>query len=131
METKGQRTARLGLAAFLGAMTVLHVTHRRAFESMVPRWLPGERSWWNAAATAAEGTSALLLARRSTAAWGGRLAAATMLAVYPANIEAAVRGGYRGAPGWLSTRQAAVARLPLQAPLVWWARKVGRAAGAG
>ncbi|MDX1659674.1 MAG: hypothetical protein R3343_12705 [Nitriliruptorales bacterium] len=125
-ETNGQRAARLGLAAFLGGMTVLHVTHARAFAAMVPTWLPGSRRWWNHAATVAEGSSALLLARRRTARQGGLAAAATFCAVYVANVQAAVDGGYRGVPGWLGTRQAAVARLPLQVPLIWWALRVAR-----
>ena len=126
METRGQRTARLGRAAFLGGMTVLHLARPRAFESMVPRWLPGSRRTWNLAATAAEGTSAALLARRRTARSGGRLALLTMLGVYPANVEAVRLGGYRGLPGWAGTRQAALARLPLQVPLLWWAWRVAR-----
>lgn len=128
METRGQRRARLGLSAFLTGMTVLHLARPRAFESMIPRWLPGDRRTWNLAATAAEGTSAVLLASPRTARAGGLAAFLTMLGVYPANVEAVRLGGYRGVPGWLGTRQAAVARLPLQVPLLWWAWRV--AAGA-
>lgn len=127
VETSSERRARLGLAAFLAGMTGLHLAASRAFEAMIPRWLPGSRRAWNVAAAVAEGGSALLLSRRATARLGGVAAAATMLAVYPANIEAVRAGGYRGAPGWLATRQAAIARLPLQAPLVWWAVRVARA----
>ncbi len=130
-ETRGRRTARLGLAGFLAAMTYLHVAHPKAFVAMVPRWLPGERRHWNTAAAAAEGVAAALLVRRRTARTGGRLAALAMLAVYPANLEAVRRGGYRGMPGWLGSRVAAIARLPLQVPLVWWAWSVARAAERG
>lgn len=121
-------TLRLGLAAFLGGMTVLHVVQHEAFESMVPRWLPGNRVAWNAVATVAEGTSAALLVRGGTAKAGAYLAAATMAGVYVSNIEAARRGGYPF-PGWLGSRAAAVARLPLQVPLIGWALRVARAAG--
>ena len=123
-ERRAQRAARVGLAAFLGGMTVLHLTRPRAFEAMVPRWLPGSRRTWNLAATVAEGTSAVLLARRRTARAGGLAAFATMLGVYPANVEAVRLGGYPGLPGALGTRQAAVVRLPLQLPLLWWAWRV-------
>lgn len=112
-------------------MTYLHVAQPKAFVAMVPRWLPGGRRHWNTAATVAEGASALLLTSRRTARLGGWAAFATMLGVYPANVEAVRSGGYRGAPGWLATRQAAVARLPLQLPLLWWARAVARAADDG
>lgn len=126
MEDEGAaaRVARLGLAGFLGGMTALHVAYPKAFAAMVPRWLPGSRRHYNTAATIAEGLSALMLARRRTARAGGLAAAATFGAVYVANVQAAIDGGYRGVPGWLGTRQAAIARLPLQLPLVWWALKV-------
>jgi uncharacterized membrane protein len=72
----------------------------------------------------AEGVSAALLWSSRTRRLGGAAAAATFLAVFPANLDAAVQGGYRGAPGWLSSRAAAIARLPLQLPLLWWAVRV-------
>lgn len=124
METRSGRRARLGLSALLGGMTALHLAKPQAFESMVPRWLPGDRRAWNLAAAAAEGTSAALLASPRTARAGGMAALATFLGVYPANVEAVRLGGYRGVPGWLGTRQAAVARLPFQLPLLWWAWRV-------
>lgn len=120
------RRTRLGLAGLLGVMTVLHVAMPRPFEAMVPDWLPGDPTVWNLAATAAEGTSAVLLARPATARAGGWAALATFAGVYVANIQAAVDGGYRGAPGWLGTQEAAIARLPLQIPLLWWSWKVAR-----
>jgi len=126
METPAQRRSRLALAAFLGGMAVTHVVARKPFEAMIPRWLPGSRVAWNAAATVAEGGSAVLLARESTARSGGYAALATFATVYVANVEAARKGGYRGAPGWLASRQAAYARLPLQAPLLWWAMRIAR-----
>lgn len=125
-ETTGQRRSRLALAAGLGAMTVLHLIQPRAFEAMIPRWLPGDRTVWNLAATAAEGTSAALLARETTAHLGGRAAFATFLGVWVANVQAAVDGGYRGAPGWLGSAEAAWLRVPLQLPLLWWSGRIAR-----
>jgi uncharacterized membrane protein len=122
------RGLRLGLAAFLGGMTVLHVVQHRAAETMVPSWLPGTPSAWNAVATVAEATSSVLLVREDTAEAGGYLAAATMAGVYVSNVEAVRRGGYPGVPGWLGTRAAALARLPIQVPLVAWALRVARTA---
>lgn len=105
-------------------MTALHLAVPAPFEAMVPRWLPGSRRTWNLAATAAEGVSALLLARRRTAALGGWAALTTFAGVWVANIDVARKGGYRAAPepfdgpvvGWL--------RVPLQAPLLWWSYRV-------
>jgi uncharacterized membrane protein len=127
-EARSQRVARLGLAALLGGAALAHLARPGWFEPMVPDALPGTASFWNLASAAAEGVSAVLLARRSTARAGGVLAAVTLVGVFPANVQAALDGGYRGAPGWLSTPAAAVARLPLQVPLVWWAVSVARRA---
>lgn len=126
MEPTAHRRSRLVLAGGLAAMTVFHLARPRVFEHMIPDWLPGDPGMWNLAATVAEGTSAILLAREETAAWGGRLAFATFLGVWVANLQAAVDGGYRSAPGWLSTPEAAWLRVPLQLPLLWWAGRIAR-----
>lgn len=125
-ETDGLRRTRRGLAGLLTFMTVLHLTKPELFLPMVPRWLPGDRERLHDAATLAEGISAALLWSHRTRRLGGAAAAVTFVAVFPANIDAVVRGGYRGTPGWLSTRAAAIARLPLQLPLIWWAVRVMR-----
>lgn len=125
-ETTGQRLSRYALAGGLAAMTVLHLVRPRAFEAMIPDWLPGDPAPWNLAATAAEGTSAVLLARGETARLGGAAAFATFLGVWVANVQAAVDGGYRGVPGWLGSPEAAWLRVPLQLPLLWWAARIAR-----
>lgn len=125
-ETSGQKASRLVLAGFLGGMAITHIAAPKPFVAMIPKWLPGSRRAWNLAATAAEGGSAVLLARESTARAGGYAAAATFAGVYVANVEAARKGGYRGAPGWLASKEAAYLRLPLQFPLLWWAWKIAR-----
>lgn len=116
IEVTLDRGLRLGLAAFLGGMTVLHLVEADTFEAMVPTWMPGSPTTWNLLATAGEGTSAALLASRRTARTGGYMAAATFLGVFLANVEAARTDGYPMFSGWFSTRTAAIARLPLQAP---------------
>ncbi len=120
------RVRRHGLAALLSVATVAHVLRPQWFLAMIPSWVPGGRDRLHALATLAEATAAVLLWFPRTARAGGVLAAATFVGVFPANVEAVRRGGYRGAPGWLSTRAAAIARLPLQVPLVWWAVRVAR-----
>ncbi len=120
------RALRLGLAAVLGGMTVLHLVEADTFEAMVPTWLPGSPTTWNLLATAGEGASAALLARRATARTGGYVAAATFVGVFVANVEAARTGGYPMFSGWFSTRTAAIVRLPLQVPLVLAALRVAR-----
>lgn len=117
---------RLGLAALLGVAAIGHVVVPRAFEAMVPDALPGPSGAWNLAAAAAEGVTAVLLVNRRTARVGGWLAAATFVAVFPANVAAALHGGYGAAPPPFDTEAAAWLRLPLQVPLVWWAVHVAR-----
>lgn len=93
---------------------------------MVPHWLPGPRSAWNLGSALAEAVSAALLVSRRTSRLGGAVAAGTFTVVFVANLQAVVDGGMRGLPGWLSTREAAILRLPLQVPLVWWAWRLTR-----
>ena len=120
------RRRRHGLAALLSVTTAAHVLRPEWFLRMIPSWLPGGRDRLHTLATIAEATSAVLLWSRRTRRAGGAAAAATFLGVFLANIEAVRLGGYAGAPGWLSTRAAAIARLPLQVPLVWWSLQVTR-----
>jgi uncharacterized membrane protein len=120
------RRRRYGLAVLLSIATVSHVLRPSWFLGMIPSWLPGGRRRLHRLATVAEAVSALLLWVPRTRRIGGAAAATTLLGVYLANIEAVRLGGYAGAPGWLSTRTAAILRLPLQVPLVWWAVRVAR-----
>jgi len=53
------------------------------------------------------------------------------VAVFPANIQMALDGGIAGQPFPLGSAAVAWLRLPLQVPLVLWARRVaGEAAAA-
>jgi uncharacterized membrane protein len=125
-EDRRRRRTRYGLAGLLGGAAAVHVLVPRPFEAMVPRWLPGPRSVWNLGSAAAEGVSAALLLFRRTSRPGGALAAATLTIVFVANVQSVVDGGMRALPGWLATRQAAILRLPLQVPLVWWSWRLTR-----
>lgn len=125
-EPRGQRVARLSLAAFLGGMAVAHLAARPTFEAIIPSWVPGDPALINYAATAAEAGSAVLLARRSTARLGGLAALATFAVVWVANLQHAVEGGIPGAPGIIGSPQAAWIRAPLQIPLLWWAWRTAR-----
>jgi uncharacterized membrane protein len=130
-EPRGIRRLRLAMAAGLSFMTALHLLRPALFVPMVPAWIPGDPELLHGAATAAEGLSAVLLWNRRTARAGGLLAALTFIGVFPANVEAVRLGGYAQAPGWLSTRTAAVLRLPLQLPLIWWAGRISRGQSSG
>jgi uncharacterized membrane protein len=73
--------------------------------------------------------AALVIAPR-TRRIGAWWCLATFVAVFPANIQSVIDGGVADAPPPFNTRAAALGRLPLQAPMIWWARSVARAAKA-
>lgn len=125
-EDRHRRRTRLGLATLLGAASVLHVATPTPFERMVPRWLPGPRSAWNLGSAGAEAVSAALLTSRHTSRLGGMAAAGTFTVVFVANVQTVADGGMRGLPGWLATRKAALLRLPLQLPLIWWSWRIAQ-----
>lgn len=125
-ERTGRRLARWGLAALFAFSGTAHIVVADQFERLVPRWVPGDPALWNGLTTVAELGSAVLLANRHTARAGGWLALLTLLGVWPANIQAALDGGYRAFPGWFGTPGAAWIRVPLQLPLLWWAWVVAR-----
>jgi uncharacterized membrane protein len=122
------RRTRLGLAALLGGMGVLHLAARPTFEALIPKWLPGDPALWNYASTAAELGSAALLARRSTARAGGAMAFATFAVVWVANLQHAVEGHIPGTHGAFAGPVTAWVRAPLQLPLLWWSWRVARGA---
>lgn len=108
------------LAGLLATAGTAHFASPRTFDAMVPRALPGSaRSW-----TYASGAAGVALQRTRRAA--ARAAAAFFAAVFPANVRTALEWRDRPAP----LRAAALARLPLQLPLVLWARGIAKDAGA-
>jgi uncharacterized membrane protein len=117
----------LGLAALLGASGVLHFARPRPYDSIVPPALPGSRRAWTYASGAAELAVALAVAHPRTRRLGGLAAAALFVGVFPANVKMAV--DWRHAPP--ARRAIAYGRLPLQIPLVLWARKVSRGQAPG
>ncbi len=127
MTRVGSHPPRLGLAGLFGVAAVAHLALPRPFEAMIPGWVPGSPRGWNLAAAAAEGTAAALLLRPTTSHLGGWVATGTLCVVGVANVQAVVDGGMSALPGWLSTRSAAVLRLPLQLPLIRWSWQLARA----
>lgn len=126
-ETRGWRYARLGMAAGLGVMGVLHLVARPTFEAMIPKWLPGDPAAWNYAATAAELGSAALLARQKTARAGGLAAFTTLAVVWVANLQHVAQGGvYPSKAGWLGSPVVAWVRAPLQIPMLWAAWRIAK-----
>lgn len=112
------------LSALLAASGALHGIVPRPYEGLIPPWLPGSpRLWVYGSGVAEIGVAALLLPPRTRRAGAGA-AVVLLVAVFPGNVQMALHPG--DVPRWL-----AVARLPLQVPLVLWALQVRRASAGG
>lgn len=118
------------LAGLLLLTGILHFVAPRPFDAIIPRIVPAEaRRPLTYASGAAELACAGLLLVPRTRTLGGRLTALLLLAVLPANVDAALRGGYP-LNGVAGTATAAWLRVPLQIPLILAAREVTRHARA-
>lgn len=118
VESDKARRSRLVLAGFLFFMGVLHFAAPKSFDKIIPRWVPGDPRMWTYVSGVWELSSAALLAMSRTRRLGAWVAAATMVAVYPANIQMAIDN-----PPTTLFGVGLVARLPLQFPMIAWALK--------
>ncbi|MFF0114634.1 DoxX family protein [Streptomyces prasinus] len=112
------------LAGLLAAAGTAHFTAPRQFDHIVPRSLPGSPRAWTYASGAAELALAAGVVLPRTRKAAALATAAFFVGVLPANVKMAVDWRHRPAP----QRAAAWGRLPLQLPLVLWARGVARGA---
>ncbi|MFG3105024.1 DoxX family protein [Streptomyces sp. NPDC048182] len=117
----------LALAGLLAGAGVLHFARPRPFDATVPQSLPGSPRAWTYASGVAELALAAGLAAPRTRRTSARAAAAFFVGVFPANVKMAYDWRDKPAP----LKRAAYGRLPLQVPLVLWARGVARGAGQG
>jgi uncharacterized membrane protein len=110
------------MAVGLVAIGVLHFVTPAFFERIVPRFLGHAKGlvYWSGVA---EIVSGILIAVPRTRRTGALLAAATMVAVWPANWQMALDEGFppKGLVGW-----GVWARLPLQLPMIDAALRVAR-----
>jgi uncharacterized membrane protein len=110
------------MGATLVGMGVLHFVAPKPFDSIVPAELPGSARFYTVASGVGEvATGALLLVPR-TRRIGALAAVALYLAVFPANVNTVRLWWSKGWP----VRIAAIARLPLQYPMVTQALKIYR-----
>jgi len=121
MACRGEAFALAGLLATAG---VTHFATPRQYDAIVPRSLPGSPRFWTYASGAAELATAAAIAYPKTRRLGGAAAAVLFTAVFPANVKMAVDWRHRDP----RARVVAYGRLPLQAPLIWWAVRVARGA---
>lgn len=102
---------------------ILHFAIPRTYEAIMPDWLPAHRELVYASGVAEIAAGAAIMHPR-TRKLGGQLSIATLVAVFPANLHMALNPErYPQVPGG---RAALLARLPLQALLIAWARAAAR-----
>ena len=112
------------MGAMLVGMGVLHFVAPKPFDTIVPKECPGSARFYTLASGVAEAaTGAMLLAPR-TRRVGAIAAIALYVGVFPANVNS-VRVLWN--KGW-PARIGAIARLPLQVPMITRALKVYRTA---
>ncbi|MFI5671624.1 hypothetical protein [Streptomyces sp. NPDC051704] len=112
------------LAGLLATAGVAHAVVPKQFDATVPSALPGTARQWTYASGAAELVLAAGIAHPRTRRMAALAAAAFFVGVFPANVKMAV-DARRRTP---AVRAVTLARLPLQVPLVLWARNVSRGA---
>lgn len=116
--------SRYGLAAFMAGAGVLHFAVPQFYERIVPKWLGHDRAvvQWSGVAELLCGALLVVPRTKRVGAW---LTVVTMIGVYPANVQMAIDAGIpRDGMGWV-----AWLRLPLQVPMVLWAKKHTRRPG--
>jgi len=97
----------------------MHFVLPRPYRAIVPRWLPASEVIVAASGVAEIAGGIGLMAHQAAARrWAGRWLVATLVAVFPANVEMALHPErYPKVPGG---RNALLARLPLQAVFIAW-----------
>lgn len=122
-ESTRTRRSRRVLSALLLVMGVLHFVVPSRFDALIPGFLGSPRPWVLGSGVAELATGGLLASHR-TRRIGGWVAALTFVAVFPGNIKMAIDAGN---PMASPSAFAVWLRLPLQIPLVLWARSLTRA----
>ncbi len=118
--TSPTRASKMG--AMLVGMGLLHFAVPKPFDSIVPAELPGDARFYTNASGVAEVASGVLLLVPRTRKLGALAAVALYISVFPANVNM-VRL-WRDKP--LPMRIGAIARLPLQIPMITQALKIYR-----
>src|SRR5262245_29640735 len=101
---------------------VMHFVIPRTYESIVPDRLPARRAIVYASGVAEIAGGAAVLHERTRRA-GSLFSIATLLAVFPANVNMALHPERYRVPGG---RRSLYLRLPVQLLFIAWARAAGR-----
>ncbi|PCC53725.1 hypothetical protein CIK59_10500 [Brevibacterium aurantiacum] len=120
MKPQAVRRQSATMTGILGLAGLTHFFRPKTFDSIVPPRL-GDPRFITYASGVAELGCATLLALPPTRRLGGMAAAVLMVAIYPANIYT-VKKHWHNPRG----RAIALARLPLQVPLVWMSWNIAK-----
>lgn len=104
---------------------VMHFVAPTTYMEMMPRRLPAHRELVYASGVA-EIAGGVGLMHPGTRRWAGWWLIATLIAVFPANVNMALNRD-RYAPHVPGGQRALIARLPLQLVLMAWVRAAARA----
>lgn len=115
------------LIPLFGGAGALHFLKPEPFDSIVPPQLPGKARTYTEVSGVAELAAASLIAVPKTRKLGGLFSAALLLGVWPANFYMAWQWRDKSWP----LRLGAIARLPLQVPLIKAALGLRRASARG
>ena len=110
------------LAALLLGSGVLHFVMPKPYDTIVPAELPGSQRFYTYASGVAELASGALLLTPRTRRVGALSAVAVFVGVFPANVN--LLRLWQDKP--LIMRLGAIARLPLQIPMITAALKIYR-----
>jgi uncharacterized membrane protein len=110
------------LAAMLFGIGTLHFIVPKPFDTIVPAELPGSARFYTYASGVGELATGALLAAPRTRKLGALAAVALFISVFPANVNMVRLWWNKPWP----LRLGAIARLPLQIPMVTTALKVYR-----
>lgn len=113
------------MGGWLVGMGVLHFAAPKPFDTIVPTELPGSARFYTLASGAAEAAVGAMLIAPRTRRVGALAAIALFLGVFPANVNM-VRLWFKdpGKPTYM--RLGAIARLPMQIPMITQAYKIYR-----
>ena len=104
----------------------LHFAMPKPYEAMMPRYLPAHRELVYASGVA-EIAGGVGLMHPRTRSWAGWWLIATLVAIFPANLNMALNAD-RYAQVVPGGEPALIARLPLQAVLIAWVRAASKRA---
>jgi uncharacterized membrane protein len=114
------RASRMGL--MLVGMGLLHFAAPKPFDSIVPTKLPGDARFYTHASGVGEMITGGLLLPPRTRKLGALAAVALFISVFPANVNMVRLWNDKPLP----MRIGAIARLPLQIPMITQALKIYR-----